>query len=237
MRRFQLVFALFAVMVLGVPQAWASTAGPVMSSDQALNLLKEGNDRFVSGSLKRPNQDQARRSLTASKGQQPFATVISCSDSRVPVEMLFDSGIGDIFIVRVAGNVADVDEIGTMEYGVDHLVTPLLVVLGHTRCGAVTAVVQGAELHGSLPLLVDNIKPAVEKARAANPGATGDALVNEAIKANVWQVIEDTLKKSEIVQKRVKGGDLKIVGALYDIETGKITWMGPHPDQDKLIAK
>jgi len=128
-----------------------------MSADEAIKVLKEGNSRCMSGAPKHPNQDQECRLLTATMGQRPYATVLSCSDSRVPVEILFDTGIGDLFVIRIAGNVADVDEVGTIEYGVDHLGTPVLVVLGHTRCGAVTAVAQGAKLHGSIPQLVDNI--------------------------------------------------------------------------------
>ncbi|MFP5212513.1 MAG: carbonic anhydrase, partial [Acidobacteriota bacterium] len=171
----------------------------------------------------------------ASEGQHPFVTILSCSDSRVPLEIIFDRGIGDLFIIRVAGNVTDVDEAGSIEYGVDHLGTPLLVVLGHTKCGAVTAVAQGAEVHGNIAPLVENIKPAVAKAKAK--GATGDALVAEAIQNNVYQSIEDLLKSSEAVRMRVRDGKLQIVGAMYDISTGAVTWMGEHPEQKQLLGK
>jgi len=164
----------------------ASAAGPGVSADDALAMLKEGNDRFAAGKSGYPNTAANRRQETASGGQHPFATVLSCSDSRVPVEYIFDRGIGDLFVIRVAGNVADTDEIATAEYGVDHLGTPVLMVLGHTRCGAVTAVATGAQVHGKLPQLVDNIVPAVRKAQTERPDLKGDALVNEAITNNIW---------------------------------------------------
>jgi carbonic anhydrase len=214
-------------------EASASGAKAEMSPDQALKLLKEGNARFVSGKLKHPLQDAKRRRATATEGQKPFATVLTCSDSRVPAEILFDRGIGDLFVVRVAGNVADTDQIGTMEYGVDHLATPVLVVLGHTKCGAVTAVVQGAEVHGSIPALVDNIVPAAAKAKES--GKTGDALIQAAIDANIWQAIADTLRRSPIIGERLKKGEVQVVGALYDLASGKVTFLGPHPEQEKLL--
>jgi carbonic anhydrase len=236
-RKSVLTLVLAVIFMISAAQLWASSEVQTVSPDEAVGMLKEGNARYVSGTSKHPNQDQARRSLTSSKGQQPFATVLGCSDSRVPPEILFDSGIGDVFVVRVAGNVADTDETGTIEYGVDHLGTPLLVVLGHSHCGAVTAVVEKAELHGSIPHLVANIKPAAARAKAMNPGLSGDRLVEEAVKANVWQAMSDLFRTSQAVRDRVKTGKLEVIGAMYDIETGKIDWMGPHPDQDTLIAK
>lgn len=211
--------------------------GSKLSPEEAIALLTEGNERFVTDQQQYPNQDQSRRSLTTSKGQHPFATVITCSDSRVPVEILFDRGIGDIFVVRVAGNVVDVDEAGSIEYGVDHLGTPVLVVLGHTHCGAVTAVVTKAKLHGKIPPLVDNIIPAVLKVQDEHPELKGGALVEEAVKYNIWQAIEDLFKESSISVSRVKYGKLKVVGAVYDIETGKVNWLGEHPNQKNLVAK
>lgn len=231
------LLAVAMVLTLNAPVVWSSDAAPGVSPDAAMNTLKEGNARFLSGAMKHPDQDQARRALTSSKGQHPIATVLSCSDSRVPVEILFDSGIGDIFVVRVAGNVADIDETGSLEYGVDHLGTPVLLVLGHTQCGAVTAVVQNAPLHGNIPTLVDNIAPAVAKAKAAHPEMSGEALVEEAVKANVWQVMDDTFKLSEAIRERVKSGKVKVIGAVYNLADGKIDWMGSHPEQDQLIAK
>jgi len=218
--------------------AQADSAGsvPAKSPEDVQQVLSIGNERYVSGRPAYPNIDQRRRTETASQGQHPFVTIISCSDSRVPVEALFDRGIGDLFVIRVAGNVAGTNEIATAEYGVDHLGTPLLVVLGHTKCGAVTAVATGAEVHGNLSKLVDNIIPAVQKARANKPQATGDALVAESITMNIWQAIEDMFARSEAIRAKAKAGGLKVVGALYDIETGKVSWLGGHPKEAELLA-
>jgi carbonic anhydrase len=215
----------------------ASGGGGGISPDQAMSRLKEGNERYAGGNARHPNQGSDRRRETVAVGQKPFATILGCSDSRVPVEVIFDSGIGDLFVIRVAGNVADVDEIGSIEYGVDHLETPICVVLGHTRCGAVTAVTQKAEVHGSIPQLVDNIEPAVARARSAQPQLGVDALVEEAIKENAWQSIEDLLTTSEVTRKRVREGSLKVVAAIYDLEAGKVSWLGSHPKEKALVAR
>lgn len=210
--------------------------GKLPTPDGAIAWLKAGNLRYVSGKAIHPHATAERQKETAKDGQHPYATILSCADSRVPVEVIFDEGIGDLFVVRVAGNVCNVDETGTIEYGTDHLGTPVLVVLGHTMCGAVTAVATDAPLHGSIPQLVSRIKPAVQKARLEHPDLHGKDLVPAATEANIRQAIEDLLKRSEMTRKRVKEGKLKIVGAVYDIETGKIRWLGPHPDQEKLLA-
>ncbi|MBI5816745.1 MAG: carbonic anhydrase [Nitrospinae bacterium] len=223
-----------AIMSIAATGAWADSAP---SPDGALMLLKEGNDRYVSGKSTHPRQDAARRGEVA-KGQNPFAVILSCSDSREPVELIFDQGIGDLFIVRIAGNVADTDEIGSIEYGAGHLKSPLVVVLGHTKCGAVTAVVKGEKVHGSIPKLVDNIIPAAKKAKAAKLDAKStDEVVAEAIKTNVFQSIEDLLKKSGEVAELMKKGELKVIGAVYDIESGKIEWLGPHPEQARFLTQ
>jgi carbonic anhydrase len=216
-------FALLAVL-LSAGLALASGAGSGLTPDQALAALKDGNGRFAAGTPQRPHQDLARLKDTA-KGQAPFVTILSCSDSREPVELIFDQGFGDLFVIRVAGNVADTDEIGTAEYGVDHLSTPVLLVLGHTRCGAVTAVVNHDHVHGLIPQLVDNIAPAADKARAANPGLAGGDLVEAAVRANVRQSIEDILSRSPSIRDKAMSGAVRIVGAVYDIETGRVEWL------------
>ncbi len=204
--------------------------------DQALKKLQDGNNRFLRDRNTHPRIGMSRRQDTFNNGQHPFATVIACSDSRVPVETVFDQGIGDVFVIRVAGNVCDTDEIGSIEYGVDHLETPIMVVLGHVNCGAVTAVVTEAELHGSIPELVDNIKPAVVTAQRNNPHLHGTELVPEAVKSNVWQSIDDLYKGSPAVRARVASGTLKVIGAVYDISDGNVEWLGTHPEQGKLLA-
>lgn len=211
-------------------QAAASTA------DEVLAALKDGNARFVAGTSVHPHTGHDRVVETSS-GQAPMVTILGCSDSRVPLEHIFDQGIGDVFVVRVAGNVADVDELGSVEYGTGHLNTPLLVVLGHSKCGAVNAVATGAVLHGSIPGLVDNIIPAVKRARAANPGLSDKELVPFAVRENVLESISTALRQSEEVRHLVAEGKLRVVGAVYDIDTGSVDWLGEHPDQSGLLVQ
>ena len=186
--------------------------------------------------LQHPRQDRARRALTAAQGQHPLAAVLTCSDSRVPAEIIFDQGIGDLFVVRVAGNVAATDEIGSIEYAVDVRAAPLVVVLGHTQCGAVGAVLDDTKLPPNIANLLEPIKPAVDKAREANPQAAKDVLLKAAITGNVWQAMEDMLRLSPIIRERVKDGRAQVVGALYDLDSGQVQWLGPHPDQEKLVG-
>jgi carbonic anhydrase len=212
----------------------ASSSGSGISADEAARILKEGNGRYIDGKSRHPHQDRERRALTAGQGQHPLATVLTCSDSRVPAEIIFDQGIGDIFVIRVAGNVAATDEIGSIEYAVDHLGTPLVVVLGHSQCGAVTAVVDGDKLPPNIAALVAPITPAVDKAREDNPEASKDVLLNAAIKNNVWQAIADMLRASPIIREKVRDRHVRVVGALYEIDSGQVQWLGPHPEQDRL---
>jgi carbonic anhydrase len=224
------LLSLLLLFTLALP-ALAAGPGPGVTPDAALTMLKEGNARFAAGKPQHPRQDKERRAATATKGQQPFATILSCSDSRAPVELIFDQGVGDLFIVRVAGNVAGVDETASVEYAVEHLKTPVLLVLGHTKCGAVTAVVQGAHLTGSLPSLASRIRPAVNKTKTAHKDLKGDPLLAAAIKANVYQAMADLSSKSKIVKDLVKAGKVQVVGAIYDLESGQVEWLGPPPQK------
>jgi len=225
----------FLLAALVLP-AWGTGAAPGISADEALRILKEGNTRYAAGQPQHPHQGPERRGLTAAQGQHPLAAVLTCSDSRVPAEVIFDQGIGDLFVVRVAGNVAATDEIGSLEYAVDHLAAPLVVVLGHSQCGAVTAVLDDTKLPPNLAALVSPIKPAVDKARAANPGAAKEVVLQAAIADNVWQAIGDMLKQSPIIRDHVRDGKTRVVGALYDLDSGQVQWLGPHPDQAKLVG-
>jgi carbonic anhydrase len=197
--------------------------------------LLTGNKRFINSSCLYSNQDQKRRSETAKNGQKPLATILSCSDSRVPPEIIFDQGIGDLFVVRVAGNIVDKIEIGSIEYGASHLGTPLLMVLGHTKCGAVTAAVKGGEVHGSIAGLIDKIKPVAEKTRAERKDLSEDDLILKTIKANIFKTIEDIFRSSPEIRTRVREGKLKVIGALYDIETGVVSDLGVHYKQEALV--
>lgn len=224
-----LVLTALGLLASAAPaQAPVAKPGP----DQALALLKAGNERFVSGKATRTHADNARVALAgkSDQGNYALATVISCSDSRVPPEILFDQGIMDLFVVRVAGNVCDTDEVGSIEYGLAHVHTPVLVVMGHSQCGAATAVAQAArgeghKLERNIPPLVDNIVPAVKRAASLHPDAAGDAIIPYAIEENVWQGIEDLFMKSAAVRALVKDGSVKVVGAIYDLGTGKVRWL------------
>jgi carbonic anhydrase len=204
--------------------------------EQALKMLEDGNTRWVGDTESGRHLDAARRTETAENGQSPFASILTCADSRIPVEHVFDQGVGDLFVVRVAGNTAGAPETGSIEYGVEHLHTPVLVVLGHTKCGAVSAAATNAEVHGNIATLVKTIGPSVERAQKLNPSLMDKDLVPAAIRENVWQSVFDLLKSSEPCRTAVAKGELKIVGAVYDIASGKVEWMGEHPWQSQLIA-
>jgi carbonic anhydrase len=236
MKRISLTILILIVALALASPALATSANPGISTDEALRTLKAGNARYVADKPQHPHQDRVRRALTAAQGQHPLATVLTCSDSRVPAEIIFDQGIGDIFVIRVAGNVAATDEIGSIEYAVDHLAVPLVMVLGHSQCGAVTAVVDNSKLPSNIANLVAPIQPAVDKARTANPQAAKDVILKAAITDNVWQALEDMLRQSPIIREKVKDGRVHVVGALYDLESGQVQWLGPHPDQAKLVG-
>ncbi len=188
-----------------------------ISADDAWDILMEGNAHFVSGDLAPKNFPERRTELVS--GQSPFVTVVTCSDSRVPPELIFDQGLGDIFVIRVAGNVMDPVVLGSVEYGVEHLHTPLLVILGHQCCGAVTAATQGGA-EGNIESIMTEIEPAVEIACETN--MTGSDLVEEAIDENIDLVIKNVLDRSPITKELVEEGELVILGAKYSLETGEV---------------
>jgi carbonic anhydrase len=202
------------------------------SPEEALARLKAGNQRFAEGNMLHERLDAARMRQAAAESQarHAYATVLSCSDSRVPVEAIFDAGIMDLFVVRVAGNVCNPDEIGSVEYGLAHVLTPVLVVMGHTQCGAVTAVVQARNGHGhplerNIPALVAGIGSAVERAAADHPGVQGDALIPYATEANIWQSIENLFLESPAAREMAREGKVKVLGAMYDLGTGRVEWL------------
>lgn len=183
---------------------------------KALQALLDGNKRFAGSKQIHPNQDKKRRD-EVSKGQKPFAVIVGCSDSRIPPEILFDQGIGDLFIIRLAGNIVDDLALGSIEYAADHLGTRLIVVLGHSKCGAVTATVQGGEAHGHVAGIVNAIIPAVEKAKET----PGD-LVDNAIRENAKLVAANIASSKPILEKMVGEGKIAVVTLYYDIDTGLV---------------
>jgi len=231
------------LLVSAMPALAGKAAVHKPSPDQCIAMLKEGNARFVEGKSKHPHSAAARliQAGKENQGDHAYATVITCSDSRVPVELVFDAGIMDIFVIRVAGNVCDVDECGSIEYGLAHVHTPVLVVLGHTQCGAVTAVTnavlgKGHALERNIPPLVDNIEPAVRRAMAQHADVKGEAIIPRAIEENVWQGIEDLFMASAACRDIVKGGKAKVVGAIYDVGTGKVRWL-PDSKTEEILKK
>ena len=181
--------------------------------------LKAGNDRHVAKKYEHPHQTPARQHELAS-GQHPGATILACADSRVPPEILFDQGLGDLFVVRVAGNIAADDELASIEYGAEHLNVPLIVVLGHQKCGAVTAAVEGGEAPGHLPALMKLLAPAVEKSK----GMAGDR-VDNAVRLNVQQVVTQLRGSRPILGDLVAKGTVRVVGGVYSLDTGRVDWL------------
>ncbi|OPY49674.1 MAG: carbonic anhydrase [Methanosaeta sp. PtaU1.Bin112] len=181
-------------------------------------MLMDGNERFASGNATHPHQSEERMSELLS-GQHPFAIVVGCSDSRIPPEVIFDQGMGDIFVIRTAGQVMDNVTLASIEYAAEHLNVPLVVVLGHDSCGAVTAVVKGGEVPGHLNSLVDYIQPAVDEAKAAG---NEDQLLNNSIDYNVKNIVEQLSTSEPILSEAVEKGKLTIVGARYHLDSGEV---------------
>ncbi|MCB2190313.1 MAG: carbonic anhydrase [Deltaproteobacteria bacterium] len=235
------LITLLSLLLASPPPALAQKALIEPTPQQALAMLKAGNARFLAGEPLREHQDAARIQLAdiSNQAEYAYATILSCSDSRVPLEHIFDAGIMDLFVVRVAGNVAQTDEVGTIEYGLAHVKTPLLVVLGHTRCGAVAAVAAAAQgnrltLERNIPPLVEPIFPAVQAAMKAHPQVKGAQIVPYAIEQNVWQAISDLFLMSPATREMVTAKKVMVVGAIYDLAHGKVRWL-PQDQVAKLL--
>jgi carbonic anhydrase len=231
------ISVLCALVVLAtVSVARAGTDEQVaVPATKALSQLKNGAERFAAGQAIFPHQDGARiREIVA--GQHPFATVLSCSDSRVPVEMIFDAGFGDLLTVRVAGNVVAAEEVGTIEYGIEYLGSKLIVVLGHTECDAVKEALSNAKVEGATEVLIDEIRPAVTRVREKSPTLKGSEFVSAAITENVWYGIENLINHSALIRERMQNGTLRIVGAVYHLEDNRVEWLGSHPQEKELLA-
>jgi carbonic anhydrase len=190
-----------------------------VSADSALNNLKEGNKRFVEGKSIKPHQD-LQRIKEVSLGQKPFAIIVGCSDSRVPNEIIFDQGLGDLFIIRTAGQVSTFASWGSIEFGNAVLGANLIVVLGHSKCGAVSAACQIPDVPGHIVTLINAIKPAAKLAEAQE----GD-LVENAVKINVAMQVQQLENLEPVLTKAVTSENLKIVGAVYNLETGTVEFL------------
>ena len=193
------------------------------SAQKALELLIEGNRRFASGQPTHPHVSrQWRTGLT--KEQHPYAVILGCADSRVAPEVVFDEGLGELFVVRQAGHVADDDTLGSIEYAVGHLHVPLVVVLGHQGCGAVSAavgaVLRDEPVEGHILRLVDDIAPVVPEGKGATVG-----VIDQVVRANVEQVVRRLRVCYPVLRSRVHRGELRVVGAYYPLETGVVEWL------------
>jgi len=192
-----------------------------VTAEQAKQLLEEGNKRFVSGSILSKDLTQSRRENLDKNGQKPFAVVLTCSDSRVPPELIFDQALGDLFVIRVAGNIVDPVAMGSIEYGAEHLGAPVILILGHSHCGAVKASVDGGEAPGSIGSIVSKIKPLVDKAKSG--GATGDALYQKVEDENIAAVAAE-VEKSPVIEHLISQKKVAIITGKYDIGSGAVTF-------------
>ena len=212
---------LLAGIVWAAPKPVKEPVAP--SAAQAAQWLAQGNQRYCAGKPQHPRQDAARRGELVA-GQHPFAVVLSCADSRVPPEVLFDQGLGDLFVVRTAGEVVDNAALGSLEYGAEHLHVPLLLVLGHERCGAVAATLEAVEkggtAEGGIGFLINAIKPAVVAAK----DQPGEKLHNCVIE-QVRRVMAQLTESKPILAELAEAGKLKIVGAVYGLETGAVEFL------------
>jgi len=194
------------------------------NAEDALQRLKAGNARFVAGTARFPTV-QKEILADLAKGQHPYATILSCSDSRVPPELIFDAGFGELFIIRVAGNVLSPEIAGSLQYAGRHLQTLLFVVLGHTNCGAVAAAIEarlrGTRQHSRIQLLVECILFGLED---VDPQLTPEAMLAQAVEANVRWTMRQILETPEGRERQVEGR-VKLVGAIYEIETGLVRFL------------
>lgn len=193
-----------------------------LTPDEVITLLKDGNGRFTNGTL--TVRDHSAQVTATAEGQYPKATILSCVDSRVPVEDVFDRGIGDIFVARVAGNFENTDIIGSMEFATRVAGAKVIMVLGHERCGAVKGAISQVEL-GNLTATLANIQPAIDAVSATYSGektADNPEFVHLVAEENVRITMRDILAKSDVLQGMVDAGALKVVGAMYDLDTGKV---------------
>jgi len=207
---------LMAIALAGCKSAAPATAAPGAAVQTPLDVLKEGNRRFVEGRMLHDHQDM-QRLVEIAKGQHPIAIIVGCSDSRVTPEIIFDQGLGDLFVVRVAGNVVDDHALGSIEYAAEHLHTSLIVVLGHDRCGAVQAAISGDDAPGHIQSIVESIRPAVDAAKS-EPGD----LLDNAIDQNVRRVVKQLQTSQPILQPQIQAGQLQVVGARYLLDSGAV---------------
>jgi len=206
----------------------------MISAQEALDRLRDGNQRFISGFANKGSKHNNYRRAVTAESQNPFAIILGCSDSRVPAEIVFDQGLGDLFVIRVAGNIVAPSQIGSVEFAASSFGTPLVVVLGHSQCGAVLAALNhtrkqpAQEQSESSRSIVDRIRPVVEPLLGSAIASEPDALLESAIKANVQASVDKLRHGSKILEQLIDNEKLQIVGAEYSLETGAVEYIdGP----------
>jgi carbonic anhydrase len=205
----------------------------MLTANEALARLQDGNRRFVANHTTLESLDQARRAALAAR-QEPFAIILGCSDSRVPAELVFDQGFGDLFVIRVAGNIVAPSQIGSVEFAASRFGTRLVVVLGHSGCGAITATIE--EITGratsqsrNLRSIVDRVRPSVEPLLSLHRGEDEEALIGEAVRANVRTSVNHLRHGSELLEQLSQSDGLMVIGAEYSLETGVVTFFDNLP--------
>jgi len=198
------------------PSGASESGSQTISAKTAHWLLMDGNKRYMSERATHKRQDRRRR-IEIKDGQHPFAVIVCCSDSRVPPEIIFDQGLGDLFVIRLAGNIVDDAALGSIEYAVEHLGTNYVMILGHENCGAVKATVEGGKVPGHIGHVVDAIKPAVDSVR----GKTAD-LPEVGMRAHVTGTVERLKTTDPILKEKVTNGQMMIVGGRYDLDDGRV---------------
>jgi carbonic anhydrase len=213
------------MLLLGSAGAFGQQHAEGLAANEALTKLMSGNQRYVQHHPRYPNQSLAHRKELAG-GQHPFAVILGCADSRVSPELVFDQGLGDLFVIRVAGNLADDAVLGSIEYAVEHLGTKLIMVLGHEKCGAVSAAVEGGVAPGHIQALVTAIQPSVQ-ASSTEPGDK----VHNCVVANARRVAQQVRESEPLMRDAVGNQGVKVVAADYDLDSGKVTLLDAsgHP--------
>lgn len=219
MKKLLLTFTIFTIFLQN-NMVFANITNNNITAEEALKQLQQGNERFIQLKLKHPDADKKRRKDML-KGQHPFAVILSCSDSRVPPELIFDQGLGDIFEIRNAGNVLDEHVIGSIEYAVMHCGVKLILIMGHQDCGAIAATLSGKSETKYIKSLEDSIQPAVEECKEKGLEINSDNVV----KAHVMQDIEELLSQDSDLVKYMKENNVKIVPAYYHLDTGKVDFL------------
>jgi carbonic anhydrase len=207
----------------------------MLTAHEALQRLREGNRRYTTDFLDPQSDISSHRRQALVEGQDPFAVILGCSDSRVPAEIVFDQGLGDLFVIRVAGNLACTSQVGSVEFAAEILGTPLAVVLGHTGCGAIAATLDTLRTHRDPPseglrCIVDRVAPAVEALLQEDSASEDPTLADRAVRANVRAATRQLRETSPLLARRIESGELLVVGAEYDLRTGQVDFFDGDED-------